>query len=162
MGLKYLEIAKAKRRAQQKLEESKNIQSQTFTVQDISLAQDLPGGPVGPSNAPHSAVPMASVESSRKIKYRNYLHEMSKTNKTIDFIDTSRIKGELTQGMRVRDKANLEELSNKIRTVEEKARNEEELLRYRKVKKSEAIGKKLELDNAIIDTIKVRLAMMNN
>jgi hypothetical protein len=30
------------------------------------------------------------------------------------------------------------------------------------VKKNEAIGKKLELDKAIIDTIKARLAMMNN
>jgi hypothetical protein len=35
MGLKYLEIAKAKRRAQQKTEENKRVQSQTFTVQDL-------------------------------------------------------------------------------------------------------------------------------
>lgn len=85
---------------------------------------------------------------------------MSKTNKTIDFIDTSRIKGDLTQDLRVKEKANLEELSNKIRSVEEKAKQEEELLKHKKIKKDEAIGKKLELDNAIIDTIKARLAMM--
>lgn len=30
------------------------------------------------------------------------------------------------------------------------------------MKKKEAIDKKLELDSAIIDTIKARLAMMNN
>ena len=33
---------------------------------------------------------------------------MSKINKTIDFIDTSRIKGDLTQDLRVKEKANLE------------------------------------------------------
>lgn len=44
--------------------------------------------------------------------------------------------------------------------MEEKARQEEELLKHKKIKKDEAIGKKLELDNAIIDTIKARLAMM--
>jgi hypothetical protein len=87
--------------------------------------------------------PLPSNESARRIKYRNYLHEMTKTNKTIDFIDTSRIKGDLTQDMRVKEKTNMEELHNKIRNVEEKAKHEEELLKYRKVKKDEAIGKKL-------------------
>jgi hypothetical protein len=116
MGLKYLEIAKAKRRLQQKTAEDakqKQMQSQTFTSNDVSASSNPPT-----LELPHSNTPIASNESARKIKYRNYLHEMSKTNKTIDFIDTSRIKGEITQDMRVRDKTNLEELSNKIRNVE--------------------------------------------
>ncbi len=101
MGLKYLEIAKAKRKAQQKTEEAKRVQSQTFTVQDLPSQQEM-------SSAPIQNNPLPSNESARKIKYRNYLHEMTKTNKTIDFIDTSRIKGDLTQDMRVREKTNLE------------------------------------------------------
>ncbi len=87
---------------------------------------------------------------------------MSKTNKTIDFIDTSRIKNQFTGDMKMKEHSNIETISNKIRFVEEKAKNQEELLKYKKMKKKEAIDKKLQLDSAIIDTIRARLAIMNN
>lgn len=55
----------------------------------------------------NQVVPMSN-ESTRKIKYRNYLHEMSKTNKTIDFIDTSRLKNDLTYDNKVKNTTNVE------------------------------------------------------
>lgn len=48
---------------------------------------------------------------------------MSKTNKTIDHIDTSRIKKEFTQDMKLKQPFKLEEVQNKIRTIEEKAKH---------------------------------------
>jgi hypothetical protein len=42
---------------------------------------------------------------------------MSKTNKTIDHIDTSRIKKEFTHDMKLREPFKLEEVENKIRSV---------------------------------------------
>lgn len=42
---------------------------------------------------------------------------MSKTNKTIDFIDTSRIKNEFTGDMKVKDHSKIEDISNQIRFV---------------------------------------------
>lgn len=42
---------------------------------------------------------------------------MSKTNKTIDFIDTSRIKNEFTENMKIKDNSKIEDISNKIRYV---------------------------------------------
>lgn len=47
---------------------------------------------------------------------------MSKTNKTIDFIDTSQIKRD-TNDMKLKNKYKMDELENKIRSVEEKAKN---------------------------------------
>jgi len=61
---------------------------------------------------------------------------MSKTNKTIDFIDTSQIKSDLTQDLKLKAKTKVESLENKIRYVEEKAKQEEELLKHRKIKKN--------------------------
>ena len=88
---------------------------------------------------------------------------MSKNqNKTIDFLDTSQIRTEVTNDLKLKGGAKLEELEKKLRTVSQKTHQEEELLRYKKVKRSEAIDKKSELDKAMIDTIKARLAMMNN
>ena len=46
--------------------------------------------------------------------------------------------------------------------MEEKAKHEEELLKYGRKKKSESLHKKQELDNVILDTIKARLALMKN
>lgn len=41
-----------------------------------------------------------------------------------------------------------------------KIKNEEQLLKHRKLKDQDAMNKKVEIDNAVIDTIKARLAMM--
>ena len=41
-----------------------------------------------------------------------------------------------------------------------KIKNEEQLLKYRKMKDQDSMNKKVEIDNAVIDTIKARLAMM--
>lgn len=160
MGLKFLEEARnrRKRHTDRKGIETTaegDTKNKTFSVKDAKEAQSI--------EASHATLIVpSSNDSKRKIQYRNYLHEMSKTNKTIDFIDTSQIKSELTQDNKIKSKTKVEELENKIRFVEEKAKQEEELLKHKKVKRTEVIGKKQQLDNAIIDTIKARLALMNN
>lgn len=64
--------------------------------------------------------------------------------------------------MKLKEPMKIEEVQNKIRTVQEKARHEQELLRYGRKKKGQALEKKQELDNVILDTIKARLALMKN
>ena len=52
-------------------------------------------------------------------------------------------------------------LENDTRTVDRKIKNEEELMKYKKVKASEAIEKKVQIDNAVVETIKARLALLS-
>lgn len=42
---------------------------------------------------------------------------MQKSNKTIDHIDTSRIKKEFTEDMKLKQPFKVEEVENKIRTI---------------------------------------------
>lgn len=43
---------------------------------------------------------------------------MSKTNKTIDFIDTSQIKSQLTTDLKLKESAKVQDMEHKIRTIE--------------------------------------------
>ena len=66
-------------------------------------------GKTPPTDAAITGIVPISNESNRKIKYRNYLHEMSKNqNKTIDFLDTSQIRTELTNDFRLKASTKLE------------------------------------------------------
>lgn len=42
---------------------------------------------------------------------------MSKTNKTIDFIDTSRMRNEVTADLHMKNREKVDEISNRIRSV---------------------------------------------
>ena len=64
------------------------------------------------------------------------MHEASKTNQTIDHIDTSRIRNDFTQDMKLKEPLKMEEVENKIRIAEGKAKQEEELLKYGRKRKS--------------------------
>ena len=64
------------------------------------------------------------------------MHEASKTNQTIDHIDTSRIRNDFTQDMKLKEPLKMEEVENKIRIAEAKAKQEEELLKYGRKRKS--------------------------
>jgi len=61
---------------------------------------------------------------------------MTKHNRTIDVLDTSQIRTDLTSDNKVKGNARVEELENKIRYVEGKAQQEEELLKYRKLRRN--------------------------
>lgn len=52
------------------------------------------------------------------------------------------------------------DLNNETRKIEERTRNEEELIKHKKLKQSEVINRKIELDNVVVDTIRARLALL--